>query len=169
MLRVIRIARALRVVRLVRFFKDMRLIVFAILRSGTSLFWSIVCLAIIIFSFALFFMHSVTYHLFENRVDGVEETKLVDMFGSLALSCYSLFQAISGGISWHEVADPLTDVHWTNGLVFTFFVFFTLFAMLNIITGIFVENSISCARNSLGVVNSVLSICPGADVRTVEH
>jgi len=147
MLRILRIARAIRVVRLLRFCKDLRLIVLAVLRSGTSLFWSIVCLAIIIFIFAIFFMHSVTYYLFECEMDCDENREMADMFGSLVLSCYSLFQAVSGGISWHAVADPLTKVHWSNGIVFTFFVFFTLFAMMNIITGIFVDSAINCAHN----------------------
>merc|ERR1712066_74700 len=38
-------------------------------------------------------------------------------------------------------------VHWTNGIVFCFYVFFSLTAFLNIITGIFVQTALTSAQN----------------------
>lgn len=159
MLRVLRIARALRVVRLVHFCKELRMMVLSILRSGRALIWSIVLLGIIIYIFSIFLMQASSQHLAE-RVRQINkhemfngfpsasvEGQLDEKFGSLHSACYVLFQAISGGVSWAEISDPLGKVHWSNALVFCFFVFFTIFAMLNIITGIFVETAINSVQN----------------------
>jgi len=148
MLRVLRIVRAIRVIRLVRFFKELRMMVFSILRSGLSLLWSMIMLAIIIFIFSVYLSQQVTYYL-HDMGDKQNETivKLQDYFQSLTYAAYLLFQCISGGISWGEVGGPLLEIHWSNGLVLCFFVFFTVFAVLNIITGIFVETAFSSAQN----------------------
>lgn len=53
--------------------------------------------------------------------------------------------AISGGISWVEVVTPLIQAHWSNGLLFCLYVFFTEFTLLNVINGIFVETAIERA------------------------
>merc|ERR1719265_1576718 len=54
----------------------------------------------------------------------------------------SLFFSISSGISWHEAMDPLT-VHCSPWLtfVFLFYIAFTVFVILNVITGVFVESA----------------------------
>ena len=75
-------------------------------------------------------------------VSGGTDTGGVDMFeyeeisslklhyGSLAGTIYSLFKAITGGISWGEVADPLVSYSVWLGLLFSFYIMFTVFAVL---------------------------------------
>jgi len=59
----------------------------------------------------------------------------------------TLFQAVSGGISWEVISDPLVEIHWINGIVVLFYIFFTIYALTNIITGIFVDTAIKNAHN----------------------
>lgn len=147
MLRVFRLLRAVRVIRLLRFCKELRLMVLSIMRSARSFFWSVVLIAMTIFVIAIWIMQSCTDHLYLNRNEGSPtHANLTHMFGSLDQAAYFLFMSISGGISWIELSDPLLEVHWSLGLVMCFYIFFTVFAMLNIITGIFVDTALSSAQ-----------------------
>merc|ERR1712217_874441 len=145
MLRVLRIIRAVRVVRLVRFFKDMRMMVLSILNSFATLLWAFVLLMILIFMFGILLTQNVTSYLYADSADAIAKNsdQLHACFGSVYRAAYTLFKAITGGITWEEVGNPLFDVSWTNGLLFCFYIFFAIFAMLNIITAIFLESAIA--------------------------
>merc|ERR1719252_220477 len=54
---------------------------------------------------------------------------------------YSMFQAISGGTDWGDVASPLLEIDFVYCLIFCFYVSFTVFALMNIVTSVFVENA----------------------------
>lgn len=147
-LRVVRIARAMRVLRLLRVFKALRLMVLSILRSGAVLLWSMVMLFVVVYVFATYFLAVVTEHLSNNENSTRDfDVFLTEHFGSLPQSINILFMSISGGVDWSIVADSLAHVTETNRLVMVFFVFFTMFALMNIITGIFVEFAVSSAHN----------------------
>ena len=55
-------------------------------------------------------------------------------FGSLADSMLSLFMSISGGVSWENVVTPLKAVSVAWVFLFLFYVSFTYFAVLNVVT-----------------------------------
>eukprot|EP00929_Paragymnodinium_shiwhaense_P047620 TRINITY_DN24145_c0_g2_i3.p1 TRINITY_DN24145_c0_g2~~TRINITY_DN24145_c0_g2_i3.p1 ORF type:complete len:273 (+),score=47.74 TRINITY_DN24145_c0_g2_i3:215-1033(+) len=59
---------------------------------------------------------------------------------------WALFISISGGISWKEVVEPLEEVWYPLIFLFSFYITFTIFAMLNVITGVFCESAIASAR-----------------------
>mmetsp|Transcript_43165 Transcript_43165/g.124655 ORF Transcript_43165/g.124655 Transcript_43165/m.124655 type:complete len:647 (+) Transcript_43165:180-2120(+) len=153
MLRIMRITRAIRMVRLIRFFRELRMMVFSVLKSGSSLLWSLLLLITTIYIFGIYFVQVVAYHLYlteappeETPEFGVYKTTK-EMFGSLLRSVYTLYQAVSGGISWGEIGSVLIGIAPVHGFVLCFFTFFTTFALLNIITGIFVDSSINSAQN----------------------
>lgn len=146
MLRILRVSRAIRVIKLVRFFKELRLMILSILRSGTTLMWAMTLLAIIIFVFAIYLTQNVTSHVFRDP-DKVHDPRLMHHFGTLVEAAYTLFLSVSGGISWVEVADPLFKVNQLVGMSFCFYIFFTEFAMLNIITGIFLDTAMRAAHS----------------------
>merc|ERR1712048_1165414 len=51
-----------------------------------------------------------------------------------------------GGVSWGEVSDPLNHMAWNLSAPFYFYIFFTMLAVLNIITGVFVDNAVETAK-----------------------
>jgi len=53
-----------------------------------------------------------------------------------------LYCSILGGIDWAEAAKPLMKLHTLLGLLFMFYMSFSVLCVLNIITGVFVENAI---------------------------
>merc|ERR1712048_1314425 len=93
-------------------------------------------------------------------VGGFKETNgcadapdLCEYWGGLFVSMLSLFKAIAGGISWHEILVPLQknlDATWV--MVFLFYVVFLYFAVLNVITGVFCESAIQSAKSDQEMV-----------------
>mmetsp|Transcript_97341 Transcript_97341/g.153380 ORF Transcript_97341/g.153380 Transcript_97341/m.153380 type:complete len:348 (+) Transcript_97341:3-1046(+) len=149
LIRMLRVAKALRILRIVRLFRALRKMVLSMLASFSTLLWAIALLMIIIFVFGLFLADIVTKHLHSNKesLHGKDEIALKRSFGSIWRAAYSLFLSVSGGISWIEISDPLFGIHTSVGLVFCFYIFFTVFLMLNIITGIFVDTAMSAAQS----------------------
>jgi len=146
-LRTLRITRAIRVIKVVHRFRELRIMVYSILRSASSFCWSMLIIIIIIYIFSIFMVQSVSEYLFREGPDVHNYDKLRDHWGSLTEGHYTLFQVMTGGISWGEVSNPVITIHWSNGLVIAFFVFFTVLVVSNIITGIFVDVAIQGALN----------------------
>jgi len=82
-------------------------------------------------------------HMYENKYENVEEAKLLlrNDWGSVVVSVYTLYKAISGGLDWGDAAEPLTRISPFFGLLFCMYVAIAVFCVLNIITGVFVENT----------------------------
>jgi hypothetical protein len=143
LLRILRIVRVTRILRALKIFTNLRLMVQGIIGCGNSLFWAIVLLLTIILVFATCFTQVVTASLAENKgmFTPQEEKVLRTSYGSLLRTVYSLFKAIAGGVSWGELADPLLNMSPALCVIFCLFIVFVVFAVMNIITGIFVENA----------------------------
>merc|ERR1719440_824884 len=107
-----------------------------------------------IYIVAVFFTQSVTDHVVEEKSKDVNYIpneltgNLMYYFGSLTRSILSLWQAISGGMDWDFFANPLfVEVSWFTGLTFTAFVAFALLALMNVVTGVFVQTALLSARD----------------------
>merc|ERR1712032_1812854 len=80
------------------------------------------------------------------------------MGGSLTISIFTLYKSITGGISWHEVVDPLENLHVAWAVLFTAFISFSYFAVLNVITGVFCNSAIATAtRDPDMVIHSLIA------------
>jgi Ca2+-binding EF-hand superfamily protein len=142
-LKTIKMLRIVRIFRVFRFFKELSLLAAMIADSVKSLLWALVMLTIIIYVFAICFTQGVTAHM----VLKGEDPLLMAMFGSLGTTVYSLIMAMLGGIDWGEVSTPLMDVGGIMFCLFMFYIFFVLLAVLNIITGVFVDNAVETAKS----------------------
>eukprot|EP00928_Gymnodinium_smaydae_P027555 TRINITY_DN21280_c0_g1_i5.p1 TRINITY_DN21280_c0_g1~~TRINITY_DN21280_c0_g1_i5.p1 ORF type:complete len:642 (-),score=90.00 TRINITY_DN21280_c0_g1_i5:214-1986(-) len=141
-----RMVRVIRIIRVMRFFQDLRVMVYGILISMKSLLWALLLLVMIAFMFAAFILEFVASEVSSaSSSDDVAKRDRIQAlnmhFGSLVTSIFSLFKAITGGISWGEQAQPLTDIHPLLGVAFACYVAFAVLCVLNIVTGIFVDNS----------------------------
>jgi len=153
LLRVLRLTRAIRLVRLVRFLRELRMMVVSILQSASSLVWSLMLLGVTIYIFGIYFVQIVAYSVYrveqdlgDTHVEDVHLTILKDRFGSLWLAAFTLYQAVTGGLNWGHIGEALVALDWTHGLTLAFYIFFTTTALLNIITGIFVDSAIHSAQ-----------------------
>merc|ERR1740120_531580 len=72
---------------------------------------------------------------------------IFDSFGSVEKSIYTLFRSITGGQVWGYSAAILGDVHDFYAALFIVFIAVTTLSVLNIVTGIFVDATISSASH----------------------
>jgi len=139
LLRLLRLTRVLRILRVLRFFQQLRILVLSILSSVRLFSWALMLLFLISYSFALFVMQIVVVDL----NDGVSNGKDYSYWKSVVSSVYTLFLCISGGVDWKYVLDPLIDLSPIIGPVFCIYIAFSVFCVLNIVTGVFVENAVT--------------------------
>lgn len=155
-LRVLRVLRALRIIRLIRFFKELRMMAKSVFKSAKTLLWSLLLLGIVVFCFGVYLTQNVTKHMKE--MEGMEDHMkmmydegihriLKDNFGSLLAAMFCLYMAVTGGNSWGDIALALVHVDWHLEVILSIYIFITMFSVLNIITGIFVDTYMSCAQN----------------------
>lgn len=142
-LRVIRIVKVIRVARLLRFIRALRKLVLSIAHTLRTVMWACLLLIMIIYVFALTIVQAVHAHTDLNKP---EIKDLTYYWGSLPRSMLTLYMTISDGISWIIVAEPLTAVSGWLLLTFILYISFTIFAVLNVITGVFCEAALESAR-----------------------
>lgn len=154
-LRVAKITRAIRVVRLVKFIRSLKTLLYCIGRTLRAMAWSGVLLVMIIFLFSLIFTDICTEYrmeVLEPQSSSLDSSgqQLKDLlekrFGSLDLSMHTLFAAVTGGLTWVEVSDALAIVSPVWQLLFEVYIAFCLFAVLNVMTGVFCQSAIESAE-----------------------
>jgi len=106
-----------------------------------SLFWAFALLVLIMFVFSIAIMQTLVHHLEETLADGRTISDLKKWYGTLPLTMYSLMRAISGGADWGDMVSPLADISQWYQVMFTLYVVFVVFGVLNVLTGVFVQTA----------------------------
>jgi hypothetical protein len=164
-IRVLRIARLLRIIRIagiVRFIHALRTFIYSILATLRSLVWAMVLLFLIVYVFGVFFTQRAHDFLtdplllagFEN--DEIKSVANVRYYwGNLWASMHTLFKAITNGVSWDVAVAPFelfVDGGLVEVFVFLFYISFTVFAVMNVVTGIFCQSAIQTAQESQDLI-----------------
>ena len=70
-------------------------------------------------------------------------------YGDMSRAYRSLYMAISNGISWGLVYDPVFFLYpsWFYSGMFLFFISVTLFAVMNVITAVFIEAAMTSTEH----------------------
>ncbi|CAE7177711.1 Cacna1e [Symbiodinium necroappetens] len=147
LLRLGRLVRVVRIVRVVRLFRALRTLVASLAGTLKSLFWSFLLLGLIIYIFAILFTDIVLDHLIEYDVARSRDDPMQFYFGNLYSSSTTLYRSISNGLTWHLAADSLGPAgeFWVQA--YNFFVAFSAFCVLNVMTGVFCNSAIKAAEN----------------------
>eukprot|EP00439_Symbiodinium_sp_Y106_P059098 s252_g8.t1 len=131
--------------RIFRFVLALRTLITSITHTLKSLIWALILLALIMYIFALMFVQAVQGYLADpesapicgsfihstNLVSESDEDRANSYFGSLIETMLSLFMSISDGVSWENVISPLLHISPVWGILYTFYVSFIYFAVLN--------------------------------------
>mmetsp|Transcript_86802 Transcript_86802/g.201990 ORF Transcript_86802/g.201990 Transcript_86802/m.201990 type:complete len:625 (-) Transcript_86802:186-2060(-) len=144
MLRVMRMSKMLRVVRIMRFFRVLRMMVSAIARSMMTLAWSLLLLVSLNFIFGLVFIQILSSFLSESSPSELPEETLHSIktnWGSVWQAIVTLYYAVTGGSDWERLARPIREAGEVYHMVFLFYVAFTVFSVVNIMTGLYVEGA----------------------------
>merc|ERR1740121_21800 len=107
-----------------------------------------VLLCLIIYASAVYFTQLVAEYRTSNLQSGEHpDAQLMVRFGGLSRSMLSLFQGMSGGVDWFELSDPLIEhISAVQGVAFCCYIAFTVFALTNAVTGVFVEGALKLAK-----------------------
>eukprot|EP00927_Polykrikos_kofoidii_P071115 TRINITY_DN67441_c0_g1_i1.p1 TRINITY_DN67441_c0_g1~~TRINITY_DN67441_c0_g1_i1.p1 ORF type:complete len:638 (-),score=91.10 TRINITY_DN67441_c0_g1_i1:485-2305(-) len=153
LMRGLKVLRIMRMVKAVKYMQGMRLLLLAIISSVKQLVWAMCLLFCIIYLFAvLFSMCVASYLTTETTLD--DHPELISFWGSLWFSSMTLFASMSGGVSWKEPYDSLSDLGIEFQLLFVAYLSFTIFAVLNVVTGVFCNNAIETANNDTEMIIS---------------
>ena len=125
--RIIRGVRAFRVFRLISAFRQMRLIIEAIIKALPGVAWTAALLAVIYYVFAV-----IGVTLFEESHP--------EYFGHLGRAVYTLFQIMTLESWSHGIARPVMAVHPLAWLYFVPFVCCSTFIILNVVVGLVVSS-----------------------------
>lgn len=142
LLRFLRLFRIIRVLRVVAIVHDLRKVVYLIMGSIWSFFWTLMLLFLLTYIIGVFVTQLVADHG-RNAPETIDEhTAFGQYYGSVAVSVFTLYQSISGGLDWADAANPLvTSNGWVLGVAFSLYISFAVLVMLNLVTGVFVEQA----------------------------
>jgi len=158
-LKILKMIRVVRLFRVFRFFQQLATLALMVAESVKQLLWALSMFVLIMYIFAITLTSSCTDWL-KSQVDfskpdwewdlantsqpGVKEVH--HFFGSLPRSGYTLIQTTLGGISWHEVTDALLHVDAISFCLMFAYLVFTILALLNVFTGVFVDNAVQNSK-----------------------
>jgi len=145
LLRMVRTLRLVRVFRHFMNFRQLRLMMLAIKSSFVALIWAIMLLFIMIFMFSVIFILAVANHISEAQADDPSVEDLRIFFASMPMTVLSLWMSMSGGLSWWEIERLFLLISPSWALIFALFEAIMLLAMMNIVTGIFVNDAVEMA------------------------
>ncbi|CAE7218101.1 Cacna1h [Symbiodinium natans] len=138
-MRTVRLLRSIKVMRLIRavkFAEELQLLVSCLLLSMQTFMWVLVLLVMTVYVIAIY----ITQTVYVYRLDNPGNAELADKFGTLWVSMLSVFQSLTGGMDWNDVSDPLIKyISPAFGTVYVVYNAFCYLALMNVITGTFVE------------------------------
>jgi len=145
--RLLKVAKILRALRVVRVFKELAVLVESLAKCIFSVFWAFMMLLLVLYMFTLLFMQGLIGTISNHQ--GWFDTKKVDTlrayFGSVQISMVSLYMAVTGGNDWTVYYDSLQLAGHVYGLLFIVYIFLSLIAIMNLLTGMFVEKAVRAA------------------------
>lgn len=155
----LKMLRVLRVFRVLRFFRQLAQFTVMVLSSLRQLFWAMVLFSLINYIAALTLADGAAKWLRVETQDFVlpitANSKIEAVhkrFGGVQTSCYTLFQVALGGVSWGEVTDVALDMSWIYFTVLCLYITFIVIAVLNVFTGVFVEEALQQKQRQIDVL-----------------
>jgi hypothetical protein len=147
--RIVKLVRLMRIFRVVKVFRDLRIMMSSIVATMLTLFWSIVCLVMIMVTFATYFLTVVS----DYQADNGPDPALNKFFGSMDKIILCLFQVTSGGFDWGEMADLLKPLSPMSVTVLCIYVSMMQYAILNILTGICCHTASKTAEDDFDITH----------------
>jgi len=81
-----------------------------------------------------------------NVSETLDSEAMMTHFGSMRKSLYTMHKAIFGGVDWGDATDPLA-AYPILIIIFMLYITFSMLCVLNVVTGVFVENANKITQN----------------------
>jgi len=144
-MRIVKITRVIRIVRVIRAFRELRIMFTSIVCTLRTVFWSLVCVLLLMSSVAAYIAIAASDHIAEVG----EDPEVTEYFGSMALVMESLFQATSNGLDWRTLSAILSRVSVVAQFMLYGFISLMMYAVLNILTGLCLATATKAADDDL--------------------
>eukprot|EP00927_Polykrikos_kofoidii_P087122 TRINITY_DN9959_c0_g1_i3.p1 TRINITY_DN9959_c0_g1~~TRINITY_DN9959_c0_g1_i3.p1 ORF type:complete len:601 (-),score=112.52 TRINITY_DN9959_c0_g1_i3:385-2187(-) len=153
--RVIRMLRLTRIIRAARLFsvvQELRTMVISVLGSLRHVCWTLILMMLVawVCALSIVMMVGAVYKRCNGNIQlGNCSEYIYKYFGSLGAAMFSLFAAVSGGLDWQLAAVTLLEeVDATSCLVMIAYVVFVVFALVNSVTGVFVDSALRSSEKA---------------------
>merc|ERR1719362_1597558 len=162
--RLFRLIKILRAFRMVKFLRSVRSMMISIIGSMMHLLSAMLVMCIFMYVVALVIMQGLcmdidqvavehapgarSLALFSGEYETLTALDEIDaLYGTIPNSMMTLFLTVSGGLEWSKAAEPLVRLNAYFGVIWTAYIGFMVFGMLNVLTGIFVEAAMDPLNN----------------------
>lgn len=140
--RLLRLFRILRIVRLLHLFTELHARIKSIIESLSSLLTTLALLVMLNYAFSVFFAQITMEANMEK-----EHMEMASFFGSLPRTSLTLLECIIGGLDWDHALRLLLDGVGIFAVIpFIFYISFSVFVILNVIMGVFIDKAIKVAQ-----------------------
>jgi len=141
--RMVRLVRIVRSYRVLRMLGEVRAIVWSVGTSFKPLLGAMLVLVGVIYLMAVYLVDTCNAYRVSMESTDAGFQPLGRYFGSVGGGMLTLWQAMTGGIDWATVMSPLLEHTSPIAVaIFLFYIAFSLLALLNLITGVFVESAV---------------------------
>mmetsp|Transcript_21677 Transcript_21677/g.50684 ORF Transcript_21677/g.50684 Transcript_21677/m.50684 type:complete len:783 (+) Transcript_21677:100-2448(+) len=151
--RIFRLFRLIRIIRVVKSLRELRCLMSSIVHALKNLVWTSVVVGMQLYMFGIVLTQGALDHVYDLRANAAEDERLsprvdalLHYFGTIGRTALTLFYSISTGISWEKLVDVLSPVGAGYVAVLLFFVAVSIFAVMNVVTGVFVSTAIHVAQ-----------------------
>lgn len=151
-LRFVRAVRSIRIIRIFRYMAALRTLVLSIVSTMASLLWTLALLLVIIYAFGIILTQVVSEHCrFQMLDSGTHCDENLKRWGSVPESMLTLFMTISQGADWGASIEPLRPISAFAVFLVVLYVVISIFAVMNVVTGVFCQTAIESASNDKDV------------------
>jgi voltage-gated sodium channel len=167
--RILKLGKALRAVKIVAGFRTLRAILVCIQGSFITLLWSVLMLCVVFYIFSLIFVQQAASRI--SVIGDIHDPEVINLLGSfrnVQTSILTLSKASLGGDDWGVALDVLKDCDDMTIFFYLLFVAFSQIALINIITGIFVDNAMQSLAPSKDQLATSLDEEEGRCARELE-
>lgn len=144
LLRQLRLIRALRLARFaatLRAFQEPREMMMSTVNSMRSLLWIVLLILCFIYAVSVLL---IQFALMDQSYSRSDDMKF--WFGTVSRTMVTLFESITGGLSWDVVIRVMSEASPGMIILFCGYISFSAFAMMNVVTGLFVSEATRRAR-----------------------
>jgi len=152
--RLLKLVKILRMVRLMRMFKELRLILSAVMGCLISMLWAGLLIVGISYVFAVALVQGCALHLetHGDNIDATTKDDIEEFWSSTAQAILSLYMSSTGGEDWIRVARPLRQVGGFFFALFLSYIGIFVFVVMNIVNSIFIETILAHAARDHGLM-----------------
>jgi len=126
------------------------MMIFSIIGCLKSLLWVAMTLGLMWLVFAIVFC-SATSDFMDDSAKYSQDANigLVEHFGTVGRAMVTLFMAMSGGNDWGMYYDAIQVAGRIYAGLFLFYIILAIFAVVNIVTGVFVDSAIESGKHDM--------------------